>query len=55
MQGRCANKGMDTGFLGLFHRIPAAIDIAEICPCQTAYNRAFAALGDFGNGVKITL
>ena len=55
MQGRCANKGMNTGFLGMFHRIPAAVDIAKICPRQTAYNRVFATLGDFRNSIEVTL
>ena len=54
VQGGCADKGVNAAFAGVFHRLPAAVDIGEIGAGQTADAAVFRPLGNLADGLKIT-
>ena len=54
MQWRGSNERVDPRLFCIFHRIPTAINIANIGACQPADHRIGAAARDFADRAKIT-
>jgi hypothetical protein len=55
VQRRGADEGVDARRGGVFHRLPAAINVFVIGAGQTADRRVFRAFGNLGHGGEIAL
>ena len=55
VQGRGADERVDAWAAGVFHRLPAAVDVLVVGPGQTADHRVLRLLGYGRNGCEITL